>query len=430
MIKAALATFNYDASACYDRIVVPLAMLAAWRLGMNDALASLFAIAFQNMSFRNSTGYGVSEHLESPSAKWPVFGVGQGSGAAPCAWLIVSVILFSVLRQTSQGMDFMDPTGSVRHARTTDGFVDDATSGESDAHLDRPMGPSQLTTRIQQTAQSWERLLHTSGGALQFQKCFYYAIMWNWKHGIPCMIDVTEKKYRVSIAESETGKQTAIQQRLHNQSHKTLGVRLTPNGSFHDEFKHLRAKAEEFKLKMLQSRLSSTDAIRAYNTRFLPSITYSACLATFKTAQQKAIFSPAVTALLWKLHCPSTMTRNVVFGSNLLGGIGIYAAECEFGLHKIRLLLGHTIDASDLAKLIQVNLGYFRLIAGTADCPLRMANVEMPHLQGEWFCSLRAFLESIDAYLVIQHPMKLTPAREHDVNLMDHVLHHCSPEEI
>ncbi len=136
MIKAALATFDYDVSACYDCIVVPLAMLAARQLGMNDALASLFAIAFQNMSFRNSTGYGVSEHLESPSAKWPVFGVGQGSGAAPCAWLIVSVILFSVLRQTSRGMDFMDPTGSVRHARTTDGFVDDATSGESDAHLD------------------------------------------------------------------------------------------------------------------------------------------------------------------------------------------------------------------------------------------------------------------------------------------------------
>ena len=29
LVKAALATFDYDASACYDGIIVPLAMLAA-----------------------------------------------------------------------------------------------------------------------------------------------------------------------------------------------------------------------------------------------------------------------------------------------------------------------------------------------------------------------------------------------------------------
>ena len=181
---------------------------------------------------------------------------------------------------------------------------------------------------------------------------------------------------------------------------------------------------------MTQSQIKPADALRVYQTRFLPAVTYSACIATFREAQQKSIFSPAVSALLWKLHCPMTMSQNVVFGSNLLGGIGIYAAECEFGLHKIRMLLGNTLDASDLSNLIQVNLGYFRLIAGTTDCPLKIANVEMPHLQGEWFCSLRTFLDAIDASMMIQNSTKLKPARERDVNLMDHVLHHCSPEEI
>ncbi len=289
---------------CYDHIVIPLAILAARWLGMNDALALLFAIVLQTMSFRNSNGYGVSEHLETPSWKWPVYGVGQGSGAAPCAWLIVSVILFSVLKQTSHKMEFIDPTGCTRHARTLDGFVDDATSGESDAHQAIPFGPAQLTQTIQQTAKTWERLLHVSGGALQFQKCSYYAIMWHWKHGIPCMIDVQEKKYKVSIMESKTGKNIPIQQRQHCQSHKTLGVWLTPNGSFQDEYNFLLTKANEFKIKMTQTHITPADALRVYNTRFLPAVTYSVCIATFWEAQQKSIFSPSVTSLLWKCTTP------------------------------------------------------------------------------------------------------------------------------
>ena len=56
-----LATFGNDASACYDRVIVALAMLAARRLRMPRNAVQTHAEALRLMAYYVKTVYGISE---------------------------------------------------------------------------------------------------------------------------------------------------------------------------------------------------------------------------------------------------------------------------------------------------------------------------------------------------------------------------------
>ena len=71
--------------------------------------------------------------------------------------------------------------------RNADAFVDDSANGVSDAHLDIPMSMPEIVCHLQHTAQTWERILYSSGGALEILKCFWYLVYWEWPQGRPAM---------------------------------------------------------------------------------------------------------------------------------------------------------------------------------------------------------------------------------------------------
>ncbi|KAI2509565.1 hypothetical protein MHU86_4826 [Fragilaria crotonensis] len=88
-----VARFDNDASACYDRIIVALGMLAARRCGMPKNAIRLHADALQFMKYTVKTVYGVSDANYSGTPFAPLFGTGQGSGASPAVWLSLVVLL-------------------------------------------------------------------------------------------------------------------------------------------------------------------------------------------------------------------------------------------------------------------------------------------------------------------------------------------------
>jgi hypothetical protein len=57
-------------------------------------------------------------------------------------------------------------------------FVDDGMLGRNDAAEDSPCPLADLLADAEKSAQSWERLLWGSGGALELSKCFAYIIYW------------------------------------------------------------------------------------------------------------------------------------------------------------------------------------------------------------------------------------------------------------
>jgi hypothetical protein len=110
LTKGNYAHFNNDASACSDRIKVPLAMLAARRCGMQQEAVQVHATTLQQMRYKIKTAYGISEDTYTGNMEHPLFGTGQGSGASPAAWLTLLVVLMYTLeRVTPERVRFHSP---------------------------------------------------------------------------------------------------------------------------------------------------------------------------------------------------------------------------------------------------------------------------------------------------------------------------------
>jgi hypothetical protein len=72
-------------------------------------------------------------------------------------------------------------------------FVNDGTVGINDAAEKSPRPLPELLDAAEQSAQSWERLLFASGGALELSKCFACIIYWDLSpFKAPRMLDTHE----------------------------------------------------------------------------------------------------------------------------------------------------------------------------------------------------------------------------------------------
>ena len=134
VLKHDLARFDNDASACYDRIIVALGMLAARRCGMPDNAIRIHSEALQFMKYTVKTAYGVSDNNYQGTPFEPLFGTGQGSGASPSVWLTLVVILLNTLdRLVPDRINFVPLRGDRTHQRLVDAFVDDTSLGFTSA---------------------------------------------------------------------------------------------------------------------------------------------------------------------------------------------------------------------------------------------------------------------------------------------------------
>jgi hypothetical protein len=73
---------------------------------------------------------------------------------------------------------FADPWGDIFEERNADSFVDDTLNGCNDTHLDMAMAFEELIAHAQVCAQIWERILYSSGSALELKNCFWFMVYW------------------------------------------------------------------------------------------------------------------------------------------------------------------------------------------------------------------------------------------------------------
>jgi hypothetical protein len=202
VLRHDMARFDNDASACYDRIIVALGMLAARRCGMPKNAVRLHAEALQFMRYTVKTAYGVSESNYSGTPFAPLFGTGQGSGASPAVWLSLVVLLLHAFdRIVPHRMHFDPIAGGRSHSRSSDAFVDDTsvgfTSNDGDSYSD-------LIARLEFVAQSWEKLLYMSGGKLNLKKCSFFVLQWEWQHGRPLLRRMIPTDPSISLTQGQS----------------------------------------------------------------------------------------------------------------------------------------------------------------------------------------------------------------------------------
>ena len=200
----------------------------------------LHAEALQFMKYTVKTVYGISDSNYMGTIVEPLFGTGQGSGASPSVWLTLVVVLLHTLdRIIPDRMNFSAPSG-LSHSRLSDAFVDNTSVGFTSSTSS--VSSEDLITRLEHIAQSWEHILHLSGGQLNLKKCSWFAMRWEWRSGRPTLraITPTDPQLRLFSGQEDTGKTTAISQTSVDTSSRMLGVMLNPMGNFSDHISMLK----------------------------------------------------------------------------------------------------------------------------------------------------------------------------------------------
>ena len=93
----------------------------------------------------------------------------------------------------------------------------------------------------------------------------------------------------ISLSRGGQDPHQPIKRKPFHEAHHTLGVRITPNGSWKEELHFLKNKVRKYSQRLLTAKLSATETSIAHCTMFVPSLTYSAGLTWLNKKKCKEI---------------------------------------------------------------------------------------------------------------------------------------------
>ena len=125
MSRRMLIQTNYDATACYDRIIPNLAMVASQKFGVHPKATHTNALTLQLAKYHVRTDLGMSSTSFSHSPDSPIYGTGQGSGNSPMIWGFISSVLLDAYESLAEPAVYCNPDRTNEIKLAMIGFVDD-----------------------------------------------------------------------------------------------------------------------------------------------------------------------------------------------------------------------------------------------------------------------------------------------------------------
>jgi hypothetical protein len=263
------AFLENDAVGCYDRLVNNIVLMLMLKMGIPKTVAACIADLWDNVVHLIKTIYGISSITYSSTTQKPLYGPGQGSTCGPIFWLLCYWVIVNSLDSNITAPTFISACRDIIIEITGVSFVDDSSLAvTSDYQYDPSITDvvnkwkevEHLVTRLSALGQHWERLLFSTGGAINFQKSHWYLMHWLWKQGIPRLTTVRKAPATIALTTGNTTLPEIVPQLEPTQGFRTLGVFLTPSGQYKRQASVLRTQAEKFKQQILPSHLTPAEA--------------------------------------------------------------------------------------------------------------------------------------------------------------------------
>ena len=385
------ARFDNDASACYDRIIVTLGMLAARRCGMPENAVRTHADSLKLMKYTVKIAHGISEENYRGTVFSPLFGPGQGGGASPLVWLSLVVVLMNTLdRMIPERMEFASPDSLMLHSRLVDAFVDDTSLGFTDSGL---LSLETMIAKLKHMAQTWETLLFYSGGDLNLSKCSWHIIFWDWKKGRPGIrLPASTDPPLFLTTQGETTDATTIKWLPLDQASRLLGVYLTPTGNFSHQLHVLQQKADTFSIRLRSPKLTPRDIMTFHRTMYTPAMLYVLPALAIDEEELAPIQSKIIPVILQKLGYSSKLPTAIRHGPVEMGGLALLDLRTELGISTIKYMRNAIYSNSKSGKLILLNIKYSQIEAGIREPLLEHPSIRLSYLTPTWITSVRQYL--------------------------------------
>jgi len=291
-------------------------------------------------------------------------------------------------------------------------FVDDTdlcVSGQSTA--------AQTVQSMQGSITNWEGLLHTTGGALVPEKCFWYLLDQHWMDGHWVYRPPSYTSGELKVVDAK-GKINVIPRLDVTEARRTLGVCIAPDGNSKAEFQYLHTTATKWKQKMEKARLTHTDALFSLQSSILQKLAYPLAVTTFTEQQCAELMKPILGVGLPKIGCVQSMPRAVIHGPLEFSGLNIPNLYTEQAITQIVMLLWHGQCLSEQTGiLIRALAEAMQLETGLGIEPLQTPGIFEPLITNTWLKLL--WLNCLHYQIVIQTDLQLAhPSWVNDIELM------------
>ena len=419
-----LAMMENDATACFDRMIPSLVTLSLRAHGVPDEIAKLIGTTLVKMRYRIKTKLGISKRYYRHTKENPIYGTGQGSAGSMAFWLLISALLFGIMRRIAHGLTFADPQKLLSIKRTMEGFVDDTDVAVNDAASDEPYTSAQLIQTLQTDAQHWERLLFISGGKLELTKCFFYIMIWKFcDNGLPSLTPKTQLPHTLMITQGNDAAPTSIEHKDCSAPHKTLGVMKAPNQSQAGEIIRLTTKCNNHAQAILSNSVTSSDSTVAYRVYHLTSVGYSLGTTYISLKDLTKVQGRAVSAFLATSGFNRNMKRELVFAPRNHGGIGKIPLMLLQGQHGLQLMRRHLLHQTEPGLQIKIDLAWIQQEAGTSTPILEHTHEALDYVNDGWIPGIRRFLTMTSAEVKINGISRPQTYRAGDSYIMDTFRH-------
>ena len=418
--RQALAMASSDLKSCYDRIVHNAASLAMQKNGVSKQAAHTMFSTIQLCQHYIRTAYGDSSKSYGGKGayKLPPMGAGQGNGAGPQMWSVLSSVLFLAMHMEGLSTEFCQKMTNKFISIIGFMYVDDMDlirlREEKDKHL--------LTEDLQLTLAYWNRLVKVTGGAIEPNKSGWYAFHQAWNH------KMGNYEYRdigspgEVTARDKDGAQISLQYISCHTAQEMIGVKITPTGNQDAQIQTMMEKSLEESRLLREGNLSEVDTRHAVVTSFFPRLSWPLPCMSITHQVSKQLMRPVLNAALPKMGIVSTLGYDYIHGSSDFQGLGIpelyhtgYALQTE-------MLVDHIWQSTQTGHFLQMAIHEFILESGSTQHPLLPHDNTRLHdwmlTPNTWFAALRSYLIQHQIQINLHIPLLITK-RQHDAAIMD-----------
>lgn len=430
--KRAGAFIENDAVGCYDRLVNNLVLIIMTKLGMPKTVVACIGDLWDQVVHLIKTIYGISSVTYGNTKAKPLYGPGQGSTCGPLFWLLCYWVIVSSLDPTITAAKFFSACKSILVEITGVSFVDDTSLCITSEYVydhtktvaeNRQSEVAHLVENLSALSQHWERLLFTTGGAINFQKSHWYLMAWLWNNGIPRLATVSQTPASMTLT---TGASPILEQvpRIESSTgFRTLGVYLTPSGNYSKQVQILRNHAETFKANLTPSSLTSAEAYCCYMLFIRPKINYPLPCVSLTQAQCRYIQAPLLETILPKLHLNRHTPRAVIFAGPRYGGIGIPETYTDLGLGHLSYFVGHLKIGDEVGQFILTLITHTQLQTGSVTSYFSLKYPAYNKwIDTTWITDIWKVTNQAGITIEVEDQWLPWLSRQHDVALMDFAL--------
>jgi hypothetical protein len=419
MTRRTLFNFDYNATSCYDRIIVALASLINRKYGLHQKVVAVHASTLQHARFHLRTIAGISDQYYSHSIQFPVHGSGQGSGNLPGIWLFISSTLCDVHNSVSHGATFTTPDSLETVSISMVGFVDNSTGTYNNFQPQTEIPFETMMSNMQTDAQAWNDLLWCSGGKLELPKCSYHVLRFKFRPNGTPEPDMTLPEIQLQITDSKTGLQIQILAKPANDPHKTLGHWKAPC-ELHNktQLKALSTEAKQTTMLIATGSLSRYGTQLGYTGVYLSSLKYVLPQCYFEHKHLAKAEAKAASIIVAKLGFNQHTLVAIRYAPKTMAGCGMIPWWVLQSEGQLSLFIKHWQTNTMISRTLRVATAWCQWQSGLATSFLTNTTTPLPYLEARWLQSLRYGLNKASMKIRLNNAYVIPPERTGDVYIM------------